>query len=518
MTHHIIRRFVWSYLLCFLLGLSWLQATPQSPLIISTNANGSLNVKRTHVLHEQELELIQLIAQHPLQKRSAIYLDPALTVYANVKVDDLANRQYFAHQDDQGHLITYYFGGALNSLAIAGENLAAGYGNAATTVQAWENSTSGHRESMLGLPRNGVADPLYPYFGVGFARVNISGDKFGGLYWATENSFNPGAVQGLASDPKAFQATSDFKLLMPDGVTPVNIYWNWITAEIAGIERVHVENDATYTSSWIGHFKNLGGMFFTADATGFTYSQPDRITGAKHFFISHQGWFWTTPEMAPFYWSRNRGNWVYVDIPGKRIHDYNNHLWEDWTPDGPYVRILSDKRQTYVGQPVVIAWDADNQSQSIQFWSSQTEANGNPSYYSTARKGAILWHPPAPGEYVFAIRRKTGNQVEAKHVTISVIPHPVSNAIAQISTSKTEVNINEVYTVSWNSTGGIPIVRSSPGISPNTIDGVFSNEAAGSAQFTQQAPGVYTYTIQHGALSQQVNVTVVGSLATPTRP
>ena len=495
-------------------------STPQSSLITGVKSNGSYDIVKTYVLHEQELELIQLIAQHPLQQRSTIYLDPTLTIYANVKTDDMANRLYFEHTDpDDGQYITYYFGDALGSLSIATENLAAGYASAATVVAAWENSTSGHRESMLGLPFNGVANPLYSYFGVGFVKDSSSTGPYAGLYWSTENAANPGAFQGNYSVEQALAATAGYQLLMPDGKTPVDRNWNWVTADIAGIAPVHVENDGTYTSSWFGHFKNLGGMFVASDNMGFAYNSPDRTTGGTSLFVSNQGWLWTTPETAPFYWSRNRGNWIYIDRSRKLAYDYNNHIWEDWTPDGSYARIMSDKRQSYVGQPVVIAWDADvHASDIVQFWSSQVDANGNPAYYSTARKGAILWHPPAPGSYIFAVRSKNGTQVEANHLTIDVIPHPQPGAQAQISASKTEVNINEVYTINWSTTGGVPIVRATPGVSTDSVDGVFSNNATGSVQFRQQAPGIYTYTLQHGAMTQQVAVKVNGSLATPLQP
>lgn len=501
---------------------------PQSGLITGTQADGSVSVTNTYVLQEQELELIQLIAQHPLQQRPAIYLDPALTIYAKIKADDLANRTYFAHRDPQGNLITYYLGNAVNSLAQTYENLAAGYPNASATVEAWERSTTGHRESLFGLPMDGVPNPLYPHFGVGFANNPEASDSYGGRYWSTQNAWNPGAHAGPVGNPSALAYAAQYRLLMPDGRTPVDPNWNWVRAEVAGMDPVRVASDGSYHLNWMGSFRNLGGMFFSSNTLGFSYSHPDRVRGGNHFFVSKQGWLWTTPALAPHYWSSQRGNWIYADLSAHRIYDYNNGIWEDWTPDGPYARILADKRQTYVGQPVVIAWDADAHAANVEFWSSQSGADGLPTYHFNQRNGAILWHPPAPGSYVFAVRSKAkvgnatvpGQHIVAENLRIDVIPHPDSYATAavQIQSSHAEAALREAFTIAWNARGGIPIVRSHPGISPASVDGVFSNEASGSVQFVKQVPGVYRYTIQLGSLVQAVEVRVVGSRTTPEAP
>ncbi len=525
--HSLVSNWLLALCMCSVLTGN-VHALPQTDLITGYHANGAAILQKSYVLSEQELELIQRIAQHPLQQRPVIVLDPALTLYAKAKSDDLANRSYFAHSDPQGNLITYYFGDAPGFLSQTFENLAAGYTNAAAAVDAWERSTTGHRESLFGLPRDGVANPLYPYFGVGHTRTQNASDPYGGHYWTTQNAWNPAAHPGPIGNTAAIAQASKYQLFLPDGVTPVDRNWNWVTSEIAGMQRVHVNGDGSYQRNGMGRFRNLGGMFFRSDAMGITYSLPDHATGVHHYFTSKQGWLWTTPQLAPHYWSKQRGNWIYVDTHGNRVFDYNNQIWEDWTPDGQYARILSDKRQTYVGQPVVIAWDADRKSPIVEFWSSQSNPDGLPTHYSNAPMGAILWHPPAPGSYVFAVRSKAvpgpasapGQQIHAENVRIDVIPHPdsYSNAAVQIWASNSEVALGSPFSIRWNSTGGIPIVRSSPGQSPANVDGVFSNEPSGEVSFVKRVPGIYRYSIQMGSLMQEVVVRVLGTKTAPPAP
>src|SRR5690606_22849401 len=113
-----------------------------------------------------------------------------------------------------------------------------------------------------------------------------------------------------------------------------------------------------------------------------------------------------------------------------------------------------------------------------------------------------------------------GQQIHAENVRIDVIPHPdsYSKAAVQIWASHSEVELGSPFSIHWNSTGGIPIVRSNPGQSPASVDGVFSNQTNGEISFAKRVPGIYRYSIQMGSLMQEVVVRVLGTQTAPPAP
>lgn len=90
----------------------------------------------------------------------------ALSVAAAQKLDDMVRNQYFAHVSPTGVSPWEWFQRNRYAYSIAGENLAMGFLDAATTVRAWNQSLT-HRANMT--------DSRYSEIGVAVARGTIQG-------------------------------------------------------------------------------------------------------------------------------------------------------------------------------------------------------------------------------------------------------------------------------------------------------------------------------------------------------
>lgn len=96
---------------------------------------------------------------------STLKTSPTLESAAWQKLQDMINGQYFAHTSPTGTTPWYWFD--LNSYryTYAGENLAIGFVDAKTTVDAWANSPS-HRANLL--------NPNYKEIGIAIAPAKIN--------------------------------------------------------------------------------------------------------------------------------------------------------------------------------------------------------------------------------------------------------------------------------------------------------------------------------------------------------
>lgn len=99
----------------------------------------------------------------PPLERSAV-LDEA----ARRKLDDMAQRQYFAHQSPIGVQPWDWITGVGYTYRSAGENLARGFSEAQPVVDAWMQSPS-HRANLL--------NPAYRHIGVAARRVMLNGSS-----------------------------------------------------------------------------------------------------------------------------------------------------------------------------------------------------------------------------------------------------------------------------------------------------------------------------------------------------
>jgi hypothetical protein len=85
----------------------------------------------------------RLDAQEP-----ALSLDPQLNSAAQAKAEDMAAKNYWAHNAPDGHTPWSFISASGYNYQLAGENLAFGFSNANDTVAGWMNSPE-HRANML---------------------------------------------------------------------------------------------------------------------------------------------------------------------------------------------------------------------------------------------------------------------------------------------------------------------------------------------------------------------------------
>src|SRR3989344_8683734 len=75
-------------------------------------------------------------------------IDPTLETAAQMKADDMAEREYFAHETPEGFSPWHWFGQAGYGFRYAGENLAVYFSDSTEVEKAWMNSPL-HRANIL---------------------------------------------------------------------------------------------------------------------------------------------------------------------------------------------------------------------------------------------------------------------------------------------------------------------------------------------------------------------------------
>lgn len=86
--------------------------------------------------------------QRQTAHESALTIDPQLTVAAQAKANDMAARNYWAHNTPDGKAPWTFFTAAGYNYQLAGENLAYGFNGAQEVIAGWMNSP-GHRANLL---------------------------------------------------------------------------------------------------------------------------------------------------------------------------------------------------------------------------------------------------------------------------------------------------------------------------------------------------------------------------------
>jgi uncharacterized protein YkwD len=121
---------------------------------------------------QQVLDLVNATRSYyglaPLQQKFG------LSYLAAKRSNDMAQNQYFSHNDLYGRTPEDRFRAEGISFRYGGENIAYGQTTPYQVVQDWMNSP-GHRANIL--------DPNYQYLGVG-----VGQDKYGRLFWSQEFS------------------------------------------------------------------------------------------------------------------------------------------------------------------------------------------------------------------------------------------------------------------------------------------------------------------------------------------
>jgi methylmalonyl-CoA mutase cobalamin-binding subunit len=81
-------------------------------------------------------------------QESTLSLDPQLNAAAQAKAEDMAAKNYWAHNSPDGRTPWSFISAAGYNYQLAGENLAFGFSNASDTVSGWMNSPE-HRANIL---------------------------------------------------------------------------------------------------------------------------------------------------------------------------------------------------------------------------------------------------------------------------------------------------------------------------------------------------------------------------------
>jgi hypothetical protein len=78
----------------------------------------------------------------------AVQFNPLLSVAAQLKAEDMAQKSYFAHTSPEGVTPWYWLDEVGYKYSYAGENLAVNFSDSKDVVDAWMNSP-GHRQNIL---------------------------------------------------------------------------------------------------------------------------------------------------------------------------------------------------------------------------------------------------------------------------------------------------------------------------------------------------------------------------------
>ena len=167
---------------------------------------------QTPTLDSEEQAFLKLINDYRAQNGAGpLNASIALTNASKWMSGDMAAKNYFSHTDSQGRdpfvrMAAFNYG--YNS--YRGENIAAGYSDAASTFNQWKNSP-GHNENML--------NPNYKVIGIG--RVYGPGSTYR-WYWTTDFGSYVDATldsaSGVTQNVTTVNAANYATTVSPDGI------------------------------------------------------------------------------------------------------------------------------------------------------------------------------------------------------------------------------------------------------------------------------------------------------------
>lgn len=518
-------------------------ALPDSDLVLGYEVDTSdpfqptrLVLPQEHVLNPVEAEFIRQMAMLEGQRRTELHLDPVLCMTARVKLDDASGT---GHRDEEGMLMRewthLYFGELLGDSPIG-----------------FTQSHDGHREVILGLPGTEV-------FGEG---QDFSEDVYVGIA-----ADGVSCVVHFSNYPVGEYMGTVRRLFLPDG-SEVKLTDNWMERAPIGnremLMNLGYSQYGTLHSHWLGRLIDVGGGFVKTTELGLVYISPESGWGAVvphgeyygswwgevdtrgswitlfsteddtvnhildyyatplipyltvwvdriernirwiepdgtyvygeerayhrwkfetaesfkqgyHIYHPQYGWLWTHPETYPRIWVTSQNRWIDAG---------------ELTPAEGHATLQLSTWQGYVGESVVLAWDTDKTSNHVEMLGAVSEA----------KIGAWAIPLEAPGEIV-ATMQAGDVHLEKKVV---VLPKP-ENPTVWIDAAPRVVEPNEQFLISWNASGGVPIVS-------GESQGIFSNAPTGSVGFSRSIPGDYTFKVRLGDAIQTVTVRVKGQL------
>lgn len=500
-----------------------LNAAPDSELVLSVNPDGTVQLPDEIVLSSYEVELLNLVANHPEQKRTRLIVSPTLCMSARMKAEDMNNREYYDHDDPDGHFIFDYV-----KEQTGGSEIIAGRPTMSEAVEAFYES-SVHKKLMLDF-----VDHIYVGAGVSTTRVLLNGHGVPVDGRVEEN--NHVVLHFSDTNPDAWR-TRQAKL--PDG-TPLGGVDVMGAETREGLQMVTPWENNKWNSSWFGRFVDVGGGFILHDSLGMIYHDiasadtthsldvvtqtglwyapwkvvyDDSTRGVSNqgfnFYHSYYGWLWTHPDVFPYVWKRNTQSWlrvnserqfveylglwkdVYTDVTD--VQTGETRSWNRESAESPFIEMSFANWQVYVGDPAVLAWNSGKSTVQIK-----ANVDGE-IHESTAGLHAWGWTAANWGEYTATMTNQAGESISRLLV---VIPQPTT-ADLWIDAEPKTVKAGEPFMVAWSGLGDVP-----PQIS-GTSYGVFTNLPIGSQLLSRSIPGKYTFTIRMGNHKKTVTVQVV---------
>lgn len=261
---------------------------------------------QTPTLDSEELTVLRLINEYRVQNGlPELKASISLTRAADWMSADMAAKNYFSHTDSTGRdpfVRMSAFG--YNYATTKGENLAAGYSDAARTFNQWRNSP-GHNSAMLhrdfraiGISRVYQMSSTYKYYWTtdfgGFVDATFDGGASAGSTGQTVRTVNaanfvqtvaPGAIAttfGTQMAPSAMGASS---FPLPNSLGGITVSVNEQPAQMlyvspaqinfvvpagitAGTGNVKVFNNGSLIGSGSVTVENVSPAIFTASANG----------------------------------------------------------------------------------------------------------------------------------------------------------------------------------------------------------------------------------------------------------
>ena len=211
----------------------------------------------------EEHRLLDLINAYRKQNGlGALAPSPTLSRAAAWKVADMAAKSYFGHTDSLGRLPHAMNLDCGYPGRITGENLAAGSGDAATTLNMWKNSPT-HNQNML-----------RPFSAAGLGRH--AGGAYG-VYWALEmgDMADAGATSAPATPVSGATATTTASTTASGGAATNQA----ATSRTVAAPQTNALGTVSITSTLVGADGraaqgDLSGHVFTLTGAGGTFSTP----------------------------------------------------------------------------------------------------------------------------------------------------------------------------------------------------------------------------------------------------
>jgi len=206
-SHHAFKKVYWPYIPLVLVIGSLLVLGFKSGALTQGLRHPGGQVLAYSTSMQSQILLAASNGQREQSHTSDLILDGQLEKAAQAKADDMAKRDYWNHVTPDGSPPWVFFAAADYHYQKAGENLAAGFNNEQSVINAWMASAS-HRHNLL--------DPAYR--DVGFGMANIADYKAAGggpmtvvvaFYGDPVGNFDtPAVVTGQKVQPPGYSSTS----------------------------------------------------------------------------------------------------------------------------------------------------------------------------------------------------------------------------------------------------------------------------------------------------------------------